>query len=97
MSNDHSFVDYMMMEVLVSRHNSCRFFRTLNRALLAKYIELKNEFERFTPPNHEILSTFKVNHSPPRPGDCDLLQSLRRSSPVSRTNWGYRVNSRKRK
>lgn len=30
------------MEVLTSRQNSCRFFRTLNRALLAKYIELKN-------------------------------------------------------
>jgi len=40
------------MEVLTTRQNSCRFFRTLNRALLAKYIELKNEFERFTPPNH---------------------------------------------
>ena len=60
------------MDINMSRDEVISFLKSLNKAILLKFIELRNEYEASPPVNSDIIRTFKVCLS-----QIDLEESAR--------------------
>ena len=46
----------------LEKETVCKFLKKLNRELLLRYSEMKTEFDKTPPANHEIKKRFLVHH-----------------------------------